>query len=392
MRAANLRWSRQSVGMPINRTWLEISKAFPGYPLHCFEHDSVLLFIGSYTRIGRQRRGKGSRVTRTIAVIAILLVVSSCLREPEAIKVTYSDHCDEVPRPGNAKLALSDASDGWFKVYETSPNTFAIVEPFHYQETISHLIVGSERALLFDTGMGFFPIRPVVDRLTKLPVTVLNSHTHYDHVGGNAEFSNILAVESDYTRANMAGYMHDRIASETVAAAFCPDLPVDADPQTFATNPWKANRYVEEGEVLDLGGRQLEVLVVPGHTPDATALLDAENGLLFTGDSYYDAPIWLFAPETSLVDYATSIARLAELEGDIRYVLGAHNEARVDAGGITKVVAALALLRQGDIAPVSRDSGLLRFEIDGIEIVSSEQALQGRQGDISKGGSGLDGW
>lgn len=326
------------------------------------------------------------------AVVAILLVLTSCQRAPEAVEVTYSDHCGEVPRPGNAQLALSDATDEWFKVYETSPDTYAIVEPFHYQETISHLIVGSERALLFDTGMGFFPIRPVVERLTNLPVTVLNSHTHYDHVGGNAEFSSILAVDSDYTRANMAGFPHDRIADETAAEAFCPELPDTADPDAFLTRAWTANRYVEDGEMLDLGGRKLQVLRVPGHTPDATALLDTKNGMLFTGDSFYDAAIWLFVRETSLADYTQSIMRLAKIEGDVQYLLGAHNEARVNAGAISRVVEALELLKTGEIAPVDENHGLLRFEIDGVEFVTSEEVLQGSKGDVSNGGSGLEGW
>ena len=331
-------------------------------------------------------------MTRAIAVVAIFFVLTSCQHEPEAVTVTYSDHCSEVPRPGNAKLALRDASDGWFKVYETSPNTFAIVEPFHYQETISHLIIGFERALLFDTGMGFFPIRPVVERLTKLPVTVLNSHTHYDHVGGNAEFSNILAVDSDYTRANMAGFPHDRIASETAIATFCPKLPDSADPRTFSTKAWKASGYVEDGDILDLGGRTLEVLLVPGHTPDAAALLDDDTGLLFTGDSYYDAAIWLFVRETSLADYTQSIARLAKIEKNVQYLLGAHNEARVNASEIAKVVSALKLLKTRSIAPVDDDQGLLRFEIDGVAFVTTEQVLQGDKRDVSNGGSGLEGW
>lgn len=319
-------------------------------------------------------------------------MIAGCQQPPEIAEVSHSEHCSEIPRPGNSGLPLSEASDDWFQVYETASDTYAIVEPFHYQETISHLIIGDDRALLFDTGMGFFPIRPVVERITDLPVTVLNSHTHYDHVGGNAEFDEILAVDSSYTRANMAGYTQERIASETSAAAFCEQLPAAADPKGFSTKAWKADDYVEDGEVLDLGGRKLTVFLIPGHTPDATALLDVDNRLLFTGDSYYDAPIWLFVRETSFADYALSISRLASIEGDVMYLLGAHNEVRVDAGGISKVNAAFGSLIKGKTAPIDQNGGILRFEIDGIEFVTSGEALQGQQGDVSKGGSGLEGW
>tara|TARA_R110002096_G_scaffold161007_3_gene327365 strand:- start:15148 stop:16143 length:996 start_codon:yes stop_codon:yes gene_type:complete len=330
-------------------------------------------------------------MTKIAPVVVALLVIVACQVNTELPAVTYSAHCSKIPRPGNSTLPLNDASDGWFQVYETAPDTYAIVEPFHYQETISHLIVGTERALLFDTGMGFFPMRPLVERITKLPVTVLNSHTHYDHVGGNAEFPTILAVDTRYTHANMAGFKHARIASETAAAAFCPELPDNADRDSFATQAWQANEYIQDGQVLELGGRQLQVLLVPGHTPDAIALLDADNGLLFTGDTYYDAPIWLFAGETSLSDYAQSIGRLAEVEGQVRYLLGAHNEARVDAGAIAQVAAAFEKLRSGNITPVDESDGILNYDIDGIEFVSSMPVLQGQQGDLSTGGSGIEG-
>lgn len=327
-----------------------------------------------------------------IAVLATtLLIIVACQGAAEPPAAAHSDHCSEIPRPNNSTLPLNDASDEWFQVYEAAPDTYAIVEPFHYQETISYLIVGNERALLFDTGMGFFPIRPVVERITNLPVTVLNSHTHYDHVGGNAEFSSILAVDSKYTHANMGGFSHARIASETVSTAFCSELPDNADRTSFATPAWAASGYVQDGEILDLGGRQLQVLLVPGHTPDATALLDTENGLLFTGDTYYDAPIWLFAGETNLSDYAQSIARLAEIEGKVRYLLGAHNEARVEAGVIALVAAAFEKLRSNDIRPVDESDGILKFDIDGVEFVSSAPVLHGQQGALANGGSGLEG-
>jgi len=69
----------------------------------------------------------------------------------------------------------------------------------------------------------------------------------------------------------------------------------------------------------------VEVIATPGHTPDSIALIDRENKLLFTGDTYYPAPIWLYRPETDLTAYAKSIQRLAALAPEVNTVLGAHN-------------------------------------------------------------------
>src|SRR5579883_2950180 len=69
----------------------------------------------------------------------------------------------------------------------------------------------------------------------------------------------------------------------------------------------------------------MEVVATPGHTPDAISLLDRVNGLLFTGDTYYPATIWLYRPETDLNAYDASIRRLAALRPKIKKVLGAHN-------------------------------------------------------------------
>jgi glyoxylase-like metal-dependent hydrolase (beta-lactamase superfamily II) len=289
-------------------------------------------------------------------------------------------------------LSTSEASDGWFQVYEAADRVYAIAEPYHFQETLSYLIVGDERAILFDTGMGFVPISPVVARLTQLPVTVLNSHTHYDHVGGNSEFSSVLAVASEFTRSNMAGFQHERLAGDLGPDAFCRGVPAGFDPGAFHTRAWKASGHVADGDILDLGGRELQVLQVPGHTPDAIALFDAGSGLLFTGDTYYDGPIWLFAPETSLADYASSIARLSDVEASARYLFGAHNIIRVDAGTLARVAAAFGKLRSGAAGPAEKDGGGLLYTVDGIRFLTSESALRGQQGDVRNGGSGLDQW
>lgn len=327
--------------------------------------------------------------------LLLILIIAGCQAEqgtPYAGTSMFAESCKGLPREENTKLTLSEFSDDWFQVYEASEGVYSIVEPFQFQETISHLIVGSDRAILFDTGIGLLPIRPVVERITSLPVTVLNSHTHYDHVGGNAEFSSVLAIDSDYTRANMSGFEHSRVAEDFVPEAFCNGVPDGVDPTAFYTKTWKASGSVEDGDILDLGGRKLQVLHVPGHTPDATALVDAENGLMFTGDTFYDAELWLFVPETSLDDYDRAITRLASLENEVQYLLGAHNSARVDAGRLAKVKAAFHKLRLDTVSRDEESGGRVRFLIDGIEFVTSQPVLDGRQGDVTKGGSGLDTW
>ena len=178
---------------------------------------------------------------------------------------------------------------------------------------------------------------------------------------------------------------------DIVADAFCNDPPAGIDLTNVHTKPWKASSFVKDGEILDLGGRQLEVLHVPGHTPDATALLDADNGLLFTGDTFYDAEIWLFVPETNLDDYDRAISRLADIENRVKYLLGAHVSARVDTGRLAKVKDAFRKLRSGKFTgELSSDRSFLL--VDGIEFTTSKQVLEGMQGDISMGGSGLDTW
>jgi Metallo-beta-lactamase superfamily len=144
------------------------------------------------------------------AGLACVMSVSACRWSPAPPPPATGSArwCDLLPRPANAGLERVSVSTDWFEVYRAGDGVFAIAEPFQFQEAISYLIVGTGRALMFDTGIGLVPIRPVVEQLTRLPVEVLNSHTHFDHVGGNAEFDRILALDTSYTRANAKGFDH----------------------------------------------------------------------------------------------------------------------------------------------------------------------------------------
>ncbi|MGH8035902.1 MAG: MBL fold metallo-hydrolase, partial [Lysobacterales bacterium] len=243
-----------------------------------------------------------------------------------------------------------------------------------------------------DTGLGLVHIRPVVEQLTRLPVDVLNSHTHYDHVGGNAEFDSILALDTVYTRANMAGTSAENLITEVAPEAFCKEPPAGTDTAGFHTRPWPATRFVVDGEVLDLGGRQVEILRVPGHTPDALALFDRANGLLWTGDTYYDGPLWLFVAETDLDQYEQSVTRLQALLPEVIWLLPSHNVARVNPEKLRAVLPALAKVRSGELTGCKAEWHTLEFEVDGVTIMTAQPILDGVKGDPSKGGYGFTKW
>jgi len=262
-------------------------------------------------------------------------------------------------------------SDVWFEVYEPAPNVFAIYEPHQAEETIGYLIIGQNHALLFDTGMGISDIKKVVGELTKLPIIVLNSHTHNDHVGGNWQFDTIYNMDTDFTRKNAKGSREDAQA-EITPDQICGELPKGFDAKTYATKPWKIKAYTRDGDRIDLGNRIIEVFATPGHTPDAISLLDRANGLLFTGDAYYPAPIWLYRPETDLVAYRASIQRLADLVPQIKLVLGAHNIPVAEPSVLLRLVTVFDAVRSGKGEVKPEGAGKAMHSYGGFQFLLAE--------------------
>ena len=283
--------------------------------------------------------------------------------------------CKPLPRPEYKSLERVLPNEPWFEVYKVAPAVFAIYEPHQAEETISYLIVGHKQAVLFDTGMGISDIKKITTRLTSRPVVILNSHTHDDHVGGNWQFPFVFGMDTDFTRANAKGSREDAQA-EIAPDQICGDLPKGFDAKSYATKPWKISHFIHDGFKVNLGGRTLEVISTPGHTPDAIALIDRENGLLFTGDTYYPAPIWLFRPETDFDAYAKSLKRLAELAPELKLVLGAHNIPVAEPSVLPRLVTAFETVRAGKVPPQKSDGGKTLYAIDGITFLLKTGAVE----------------
>ena len=283
---------------------------------------------------------------------AVPWLLAMCLTS--SLAAQPAEWCKSLPRPAYSKLEKVPTADSWFEVYKIRPGIFAIYEPHQLEEVISYLIVGNDRALLFDTGMGISNIQAVVAGLTKLPVSVLNSHTHNDHVGDNWRFTDIYGMDTEFTRVNARGSKEDAQA-ELAPDEICGALPAGFDAKAYATKPFHITHWLHDDDQIDLGGRVLKVISTPGHTPDAIALLDKANGLLFTGDTFYAGPIYLYRPETDLDAYLASVQKLAALAPHLQLLLPAHNVPVASPSILSKVVIAMEQVRRGEVKPIAND-------------------------------------
>jgi glyoxylase-like metal-dependent hydrolase (beta-lactamase superfamily II) len=289
---------------------------------------------------------------KSLNALFLPLFFAICLTS--SLAAQPAEWCKKLPRPAYGKLERVPTADSWFEVYRIRHGVFAIYEPHQLEEVISYLIVGGDKAVLFDTGMGISNIQAVVAALTKLPVSVVNSHTHNDHVGDNWRFSDVYGMDTDFTRANARGSKEDAQA-ELAPGEICGALPAGFDAKAYATKPFHITHWLHDGDKIDLGGRTLQVIGTPGHTPDAIALLDEKNGLLFTGDSFYLGPIYLYRPETDLDAYVASMQKLAAMAPHLQLLLPSHNTPVADPSYLPKVVTAIQQVRRGEVKPIAND-------------------------------------
>ncbi len=295
-----------------------------------------------------------------------------CLGLMHGAEARAQNWWDALPRAVYKTLPRLEVQSPWFEVYRVAPGVIALYEPGHYEEALSYLIGGDERALLFDTGMGIGDIKAVVDQLTQKPLLVLNSHTHYDHIGGNRQFTQIAAHEGDFTRERLARGVPDLSRSITAESVWKP-LPPGFDPRTYRIPPVEPTRVVRDGEILDLGGRKLEVLFTPGHTADSLCLLDRANRILFTGDTFYPAPLYAHTADANFEDYCRSTERLGKLADQVDIICPGHNEARVSGEVLPRLASAFESIRSGRATPKSEERGVRRFDFQGFSVLVGEQ-------------------
>jgi glyoxylase-like metal-dependent hydrolase (beta-lactamase superfamily II) len=255
--------------------------------------------------------------------------------------------------------AGDSAPHDWFQVKALDRTSYAISEPKYWQANVSYLLLGSKRALLFDTGPGVYSIGPVVRSLTRLPVLVVPSHLHFDHIGRIQEFSHVELLATERLRGELHGNLLTLSADQCLLRDAC----------SFRVAGW-----LTDGESIDLGGRRVSILSTPGHTPESVTLVDSQRRRMFTGDLMNRGGTLYDVPGSDLEAAAKSLSRLEVLARERYTAYEAHSDQAIapaeflkTSHGILDVIAGRANGKSVCLDGIAA----LQFDVNGYIVVLS---------------------
>lgn len=202
------------------------------------------------------------------------------------------------------------------EIIQINDNTWRIEEDGHVR---FFLLTGTKEALLIDSGMQISNAREIAESLTDLPIKLLNTHADRDHVGSNGEFETF--------------YMHPAEASNYY----------NTQRMTGEFTP------VEDGDLLDLGDRPLEIIALPGHTPGSIAVLDIQGRALISGDPIQNGTIFLFGVQRELHAYQKSLKKLDAYRDRFDVIYPSHGSFPVSPELIDQLYEAAGKLLAGEL-------------------------------------------
>lgn len=202
-----------------------------------------------------------------------------------------------------------------FSVEELVPNIYRLNE---FDAGNCYLIIGEKSAMLIDTGTGMGNLGEVVRKITSLPLYVVATHGHPDHLGGKNWFSQYYIHPKDIR-------MSRHISRPLRALMLLAQAPARKSHhirfRDLHRGIYKAAPVsMEDGTIFDLGGKTVEVFHTPGHTQGSVILRVPEDHILFSGDDVCPW-LWLFLPGSSTMrDWIPGAKRILELgEGYTNY-------------------------------------------------------------------------
>lgn len=153
----------------------------------------------------------------------------------------------------------------WFTIEKLDKHTYIISEYRHWEETYCYLLNGTQYSLLIDTGLGICNIYDAVTKLTDKPIIAVATHIHWDHIGGHKYFPNFYAHKEELNWLQGEFPLPLDLIKKMVVDR-C-DLPKNYDIDTYELFQGTPVKLLDDGDSIDIGGRRIQVLHTPGHSP-----------------------------------------------------------------------------------------------------------------------------
>jgi hydroxyacylglutathione hydrolase len=251
----------------------------------------------------------------SIIIPCIVMLCAVCVFSKSQTVVVQPD-----PKRTSADAAAKPGS--WFTSKQVADKVWRIDDR---GSDNMYLVAGKDKALLIDTGLGVGDLAGFVKTLTALPVTVVNTHGHPDHAGGNRQFRQVFAHPDDFEMTKRFSGGEYRAATVQRAVRENPELVSLVLKDTAGLADPKL-LPAAGGMIFDLGGRKLEVIETPGHTRGSICLLDAGNRLLFTGDND-NTLVWLFLKDCLPLEvYLRTLKKVEARNGTFDTLLPGHGD------------------------------------------------------------------
>ena len=253
--------------------------------------------------------------------------------------------------------------DNWFTVEEIDAQTFAISEYKHWEETHCYLLCGQKRAILIDTGLGVSNIKKIVDNLTKLPVMVVTTHVHWDHIGGHKYFDKIAVHELEKDWLSVKFPISLQVVKKNLTKFPC-DFPSEFDIDAYQIFQGVPQRVLNDDDRLDLGNREIQVVHTPGHSPGHCCFYESERGYLFSGDLIYKGCLYAFYPSTDPNLFFDSIKRIQKYK--VTRILPGHYQLNIPVSIIDEIAFGFAQIEKSGL--LKQGNGLFEFRNFQIQI------------------------
>lgn len=207
-----------------------------------------------------------------------------------------------------------NATSDWYEVEDLGGSNYRVSEGVVFN---NYLLDGAESAILIDAGIGFGDMASFVTEFCDGPVSLLLSHSHWDHMGAAYQFDDVRIDDREVTDGDRVvpknfGYTPAEFIDEWQGAGR--SLPDSFDPASYELRSVEGVDVISAGETIDLGDRTVELIDAAGHSPGQLAVLDRDNGVLFGSDiihNNYD--LYIHFDGCDIAAYEATLDRVVSL-------------------------------------------------------------------------------